>query len=43
MQKNEAKNRQSRHTSVAKYPQPKEAGKVDHIPQKTKTEFSCLQ
>jgi len=30
MQKNEAKNEQSCHTNVAKYLQPKEAGKVDN-------------
>ena len=34
MQKNEAKNKQSCHTNVAKYIQPKEAGKVDSTPHK---------
>jgi hypothetical protein len=32
MHKNEAKNKQSRHTNVAKRLQPKEARKVDSIP-----------
>jgi len=36
MQKNKAKNKQSGHTNVAKYPQPKEAVKMDNTTRKKK-------
>jgi len=43
MQKNEAKNKQSCHTNVAKYLQPKEAGKLRQHTTRKKSKFSCLQ